>query len=181
MTLKRDSSYPLAVELQDLELVLHYMSSKDVEALLRFAGDLSEHDLLFLRRDVRRLEVIEDWLMEIDAGTVVSILAKHGDEVVGETTIDRNGLQWTSHVAELRVVLARAVRGKGLGRLLAEEALRLAQRSSIEKMIARMTVDQSAAIRVFESLGFKREALMKDHVKDLEGRTHDLVVMSLKV
>ena len=79
------------------------------------------------------------------------------------------------------MVLAPAVRGKGLGRFLAEEALRLAQRSSIEKMIARMTVDQSGAIRVFEGLGFNREALMKDHVKDLEGRTHDLVVMSLKV
>ena len=48
-------------------------------------------------------------------------------------------------------------------------------------MMARLTVDQQAAIAVFEGLGFHQEALLKGHVKDLEGRQHDLVVMSRMV
>ena len=34
------------------------MSSEDQDALLTFARQLSEHDLLFLRRDITRAEVV---------------------------------------------------------------------------------------------------------------------------
>jgi RimJ/RimL family protein N-acetyltransferase len=40
-----------------------------------------------------------------------------------------------------------------------------------------MTVDQQAAIALFESLGFKAEALLRDHVRDVNGKTHDIVVL----
>jgi hypothetical protein len=33
-----------------------------------------------------------------------------------------------------------------------------------------MTVDQQAAIALFESLGFKAEALLRDHVRDVDGK-----------
>ena len=41
-----------------------------------------------------------------------------------------------------------------------------------------MTVDQKGAITVFEGMGFRPEALLRDHVKDRDGRTHDLLVLS---
>ena len=181
MTLRRDTSYPVMVELGDQSIELSHMSSKDTEALLRFAAGLSEHDLLFLRRDIRQLDVIEDWLMEIDSGGVLTILAKQGDDVAGETTIQADSMHWSSHVAELRVVVAQSARGRGLSKLLTAEALKVAGRSGLKKVIARMTVDQKGAIALFRSLGFEREALMRDHVMDLEEKTHDLVVMSLFV
>ena len=40
-----------------------------------------------------------------------------------------------------------------------------------------MTVDQPAAIALFEGLGFKAEALLRDHVRDVDGKTHDIVVL----
>ena len=46
------------------------------------------------------------------------------------------------------------------------------------KMVAQMTVDQRGAIGVFEGLGFRAEALLHDHVKDRDGRTHDIVILS---
>ena len=104
-----------------------------------------------------------------------------GEEVLGEATVHRESWKSTQHVAELRVIVASKARGLGLGRLLTEEALKLACRSGIEKMMARMTVDQKGAIAVFRGLGFEREALMRDHLKDAEGKTHDLVVMSRRV
>ena len=41
-----------------------------------------------------------------------------------------------------------------------------------------MTVDQRSAIAVFQALGFRPEALLSKHVKDWQGVTHDLVVLS---
>ena len=181
MTLTRDAAYPIECALPDFPVVLSHMGSRDIEGLLRFADQLSEHDLLFLRRDIRQLEVLEDWLMDIDSGDVLTILAKHEGEIVGESSVHRDSSGWSAHVAELRVVVSEVARGKGLGKLLTREAMKLAERSSIEKMMARMTVDQKGAIAVFGNLGFHREALMRDHVKDLQGKSHDLVVMSCKV
>jgi hypothetical protein len=48
-------------------------------------------------------------------------------------------------------------------------------------MTAQMTLDQKGAISVFEGLGFKPEALLKDHVRDKAGQKHDLLVLSHEV
>ena len=69
------------------------------------------------------------------------------------------------------------MRGKGLGRLT-QEAFALALELGIEKMVAQMTVDQKGAIAVFEGMGFRPEALLRDHVKDRERKKHDLLVLS---
>ncbi len=180
MPLKRDTSYPLEIEVEGLSVTLSHMGSRDARALMLFSDELSEHDLLFLRRDIRRLEVIEDWLMEIDSGEMMTILARIGEQIVGYGTLQRSHLSWSRHVAEIRVVTAERVRGKGLGRILVVEAIKMAVRSGIEKLMARMTVDQEGAINMFEGLGFEREALLRDHVKDLEGQGHDLILMSCR-
>jgi RimJ/RimL family protein N-acetyltransferase len=51
----------------------------------------------------------------------------------------------------------------------------------IEKLIAHMTVDQHAAIATFESMGYRAEALLRDHVRDRDGTTHDIVILSHRV
>ena len=76
---------------------------------------------------------------------------------------------------------ARAMTRPLVGRLLTEEAFKSALRCGIEKMVARMTLDQGGAIAVFTELGFHQEALLAGHVKDLEGNTHDLVMMTHRV
>ena len=48
----------------------------------------------------------------------------------------------------------------------------------IEKIVAQMTIDQEGAIAVFESLGFRSEGLLRDHVQDKDGRRHDIVILS---
>ena len=40
---------------------------------------------------------------------------------------------------------------------------------------------RSGAIAIFEGLGFKAEALLRDHVKDKAGKNHDIVVLGHNV
>ncbi|MEE2777466.1 MAG: GNAT family N-acetyltransferase [Acidobacteriota bacterium] len=181
MSLEKDPEYPVIRQVADLRFTLTYMSSRDAERVLGFARDLPPHDLLFLRRDITDLDVVEDWLRDIECGEALTILAWMDEVVVGYGTIHRHEPSWSAHVAELRVVVAASARGKGLGRILTQEAFKSALRCGIEKMMARLTVDQEAAIAVFEGLGFHREALLEGHVKDLDGNPHDLVLMSRRV
>lgn len=51
----------------------------------------------------------------------------------------------------------------------------------IEKIIARMTPDQTGARTVFEGLGFRPEGLLRDEVKDRAGKTHDILLMANNV
>jgi RimJ/RimL family protein N-acetyltransferase len=170
--------YPREVRIGDGSVTLRYMTDKDREAALTFARSLPAHDLLFLRRDITRPEVIDYWLNQIERGRIVSLLAETGGKVVGYATVDRGDLSWSPHVAELRVMASEAMRGKGLGQILTQEAFAIALGLGIEKVVAQMTVDQKSAINAFEGLGFRPEAMLRDHVKDREGKKHDLVIMA---
>jgi len=87
-------------------------------------------------------------------------------------------LSWSRHVGELRVLVGPALRGAGLGRQLIQESFLLALELELDKLCAQMTIDQRGAIAVFEELGFRAEALLRNHVKDRDGTSHDLAVLS---
>ena len=111
----------------------------------------------------------------------LSILAEDAEGVAGYSTVNLNELEWTRHVADLRVATAPRARGHGLGRLLAREGFNIALALDIEKLLARMTPDQEGARILFQELGFTPEALLKDHVKDREGNYHDMLLKSCSV
>lgn len=168
---------PCRFEAGGTTLDARLLAPGDAAALLAFAGSLPEHDLLFLRRDITQPRVVAAWLEGNATGSLHTVLATAGDAVVGCATLARDALSWSAHVGDLRVVVAPAWRGKGVGRRLTQECFEIALALGLEKITAQMTVDQRAAIEVFESLGFRAEALLRDHVKDRRGARHDLVVM----
>ena len=171
--------YPAAGTIAGRAVTLRLMGHGDGDAMLAFARGLPEHDLLFLRRDITQPDQIAAWLGEIERGTFTTILLTDDDgAILGYATVDRRDLDWSRHVAELRVLVGPAIRGAGIGRLLTEEAFRIALEMGVDKVIGQMTVDQREAIAVFRSLGFQPEALLRDHVKDRDGNKHDLVVLS---
>jgi ribosomal protein S18 acetylase RimI-like enzyme len=86
--------------------------------------------------------------------------------------------RWTRRVGEIRVQVAPAFRGLGLGRYLSTEIFHLGQARGLKKMAAMMTPDQTGARAAFEKLGFQVEALLQDWVEDRSGRPRDLLVMS---
>lgn len=178
MTSGAARAYPKKIELAGAPITLRPMHAGDRAALLAFARALPGHDLLFLPVDITRPAVIDGWVDAIGRGAVRTLLAECDGAVEGYAAIDRGQLDWSPHVAELRVLVAGSMRGKGLGRVLTQEAFALALELGIEKMVAQMTVDQKGAIAVFEGMGFRPEALLRDHVKDRDGGKHDLLVLS---
>jgi L-amino acid N-acyltransferase YncA len=157
------------------------MGEDDLGPVLQFARSLSDHDLLFLRRDITVAADIVAWLSDVEAGRNFTQMAFQDDRLVGYASVSISHLHWKQHVAELRVLTSPLVRGKGLGRLLTNDAFRLAMDIGVEKMVAQMTPDQEAAVGVFYRLGFEQEARLRAEVRDRDGRKHDLLVLSLDV
>jgi RimJ/RimL family protein N-acetyltransferase len=174
-------SYPRDVKTDAGDIEFRLMASADEAAVLDFARKLPTHDLLFLPRNISEPKVLSAWIKEIEQGAITSLLAIKDGKVVGCGTLVRDPHSWSPHVGEIRMVISLDVRGQGVGRALSQETFALALGAGLEKLSAQMTVDQRAAIAVFESLGFKAEALLRDHVRDADGKTHDIVVLGHNV
>ena len=159
-------------------LELARLQPGDAQALADFVAQLPPHDLLFLRRDISQPKVIAAWMQAIAEGRLHSLAVREAGVLVGCSAIVVDALSWSRHVGELRVLVAPVWRGRGLGRLLVQQCFAQALDLGLEKLVAQMTVDQVAAIAVFEELGFRAEALLRDHVKDRDGQLHDLALLS---
>jgi RimJ/RimL family protein N-acetyltransferase len=170
--------YPRTVACDGADIELRRMGAGDEAAVLAFANRLPAHDLLFMRRDVRQPKVLAAWIRAITEGRVASLLALRGGVVAGTTAIVHDKLSWSPHVGELRIAVSPEDRGKGLGRVLIQECFAMALELGLEKLTALMTIDQKGAVAVFESLGFRPEAMLRSYVKDSAGEAHDIVILS---
>jgi len=174
-------NYPLHVATDAGDVEIRMMGPADEALVLAFAQKLPVHDLLFLPRNISEPKVLAAWNKEIDRGSITSLLAVKSGRVVGCGTIVRDPHSWSPHVGEIRNVVSPDVRGQGVGRALSQETFALALSMGLEKLLVQMTVDQTGAIAIFEGLGFKAEALLHDHVRDLSGQKYDIVVLAHNV
>lgn len=175
------SEYPKTLDCGGTSITLTHFEAQHLGAVKMFAEDLPGHDLLFLARDIKHPKVINAWVDAIADGEISSLIAWDGEKVVGTTAIVRDLLGWSPHVAELRILIAEHMRGKGLGRVLLQHSFADAVDAGAEKLTARMTPDQRGAIALFEEMGFRGEAMLRDHVRDRDGKVHDLAILSLDV
>ena len=175
------SEYPMQLELGGNEFVVRHIVDGDGDLLLEYAQSLPLHDLLYMRRNLSTKEGIDKWFRAVSGGYTYAFAAVHKGKIVGYSSINLTGLDWSSHVADIRVSVAPNVREFGLGRILVREAFKLAVTLGIEIVRASMTPDQKGARALFEELGFKNEAILKDNVKDLDGVYHDMLLMAVNV
>lgn len=177
-----EERYPRSASLRDgHKISLRLMQSGDSAAILDFARSLPADDLLFLRRDITQDAAIEEWMREVERGSTFTVLGFDGDQLLGEGDLHYNAADWTRHLGEIRLLLSPAARGRGLGRVLAEEIYAIAQQLKLELLTARMVLDQAAAQSVFRRLGFQREAVLWDYVIDADGKTHDLLIATRRL
>ncbi|SFN43644.1 GNAT family N-acetyltransferase [Variovorax sp. OV329] len=146
------------------------------QALRSIRPDRATRAFLRLLNLVQSL-VSAAWMSALAHGRMRSLVAFEGDALVGCTAIVIDPLSWSAHVGELRVLVDPSWRGRGLGRVLVQESFALALGLGLDKLVVRMTVDQHGAIALFEELGFRAEAVLRNQVKDREGRLRDLALL----
>jgi RimJ/RimL family protein N-acetyltransferase len=174
--------YPRNVRLSDgKDIEIRAMTAADRDAILAFARQLPEEDLLFLRVDLTEPAVVDEWIANLDRGLSTALVAYDGASLAGYATVHVNPARWTRRVGEIRVNAGPAWRGMGLGRNLTAQIFDIARGMGLKKLAATMTVDQPGAQAAFRRLGFVPEAVLADYVEDRKGRSRDLVIMSYDI
>lgn len=171
--------FPKKVTLKNGEqVVIRALNSKDSPKLMEFFRALPKEDRLFLRGDVTQQKWVDDYVNNIDHTARVPLVAVHQKNVVGNATLYRSRYGWTVHVAKLRVAVARQYQRQGLGTALAKALVKISMSIGIEKMIVEVVDNQISAKCAFEKLGFYQEAILKGHVKDINGKRRNLIIMA---
>ena len=175
-------NYPKSVRLPEGSKVeFRLMQLADRDAILAFARNLPQEDLLFLRVDLTEEAVVDDWMRNLGTGHSNSIVAYDQTGLIGYASVHSNPAPWTRGVGEIRVNVSPDYRGKGLGRVITSQIFDLARTLGLRKLVANMTADQHGAQAAFRRLGFVPEALLADYVEDRNGMPRDLVIMSYTI
>lgn len=175
-------AYPKIVRLKDgAEVTLRPMVKEDVEKLLAFFRKLPDEDRFFLKEDVTDANVIQRWADELDYEKAFPVLAEVGGEIVADATLHIQEWGWSRHVGEVRCVVAREYQRKGLGTIMIRQVFHRALQKGLHKLQASMPDKQVGAMKAFQAIGFKKEAVLKEHALDIKGNKHALIIMTNSV
>jgi len=159
------------------EVVIRGMQENDLDRCCAFFSALPGEHRVFLRTDVTRRQAVEQRIACMRTGRVRRIVALAGDAIVADGVLELAGHGWEDHVGEIRLIVAQSHQRKGLGLLMARELYGIAAEESLEEIVVKMMRPQIAARSIFRKLGFRKEVVLPDFVKDRSGRRQDLVLM----
>lgn len=172
------TGYPKQMTLRDGQsVVIRPLEKEDFERLRAFFQGLPAEDRLYLRHNVSNPDIIRQWTDRIDLEHVVPLVALGGNAIVAQGTLHISTHGWMQHVGHVRLAIAASHQRIGLGSLLARELVSLAEHRGLEKLQAHVIESSAGAVRMFERVGFEKVAVLKDFVKDQNGRNQNLVVM----
>jgi putative acetyltransferase len=107
-------------------------------------------------------------------------VAEAPEGIAGRLSVGRDPHPASSHVADLGLMVAKSHRRRGIGRALLERTVEWARGTGVTKLELHVFPYNEAAIRLYESFGFRREGLRERHYRR-DGELVDAVLMAYEV
>jgi RimJ/RimL family protein N-acetyltransferase len=100
--------------------------------------------------------------------------------LVGRLSLSRDTHPASAHVADLGLMVAKDLRGRGIGTALLRAAVEWARANGIRKLELHVFPWNEGAIAMYEKFGFEREGFRKGHY-NRAGEDVDAILMALRV
>lgn len=174
--------YPKEIKLKDASSCrLRPLRKDDEKAFHQFFLAVPESERMFIKHRVTEPDVIRQWCQNIDLGRNLPLLASMDSKILGAATLHQQLGGWKRHIGRVSVLVLPQYRGRGLARALVTEIAELARGVGLEKVEAEFIGGQEAAIKMFALLGFSNLVRLEDYVKDMQGISHDYILMGLEL
>jgi L-amino acid N-acyltransferase YncA len=156
------------------------LTADDAPALREFFLAIPPEDRTFFFQDVNDPAVAERWAGD-DRSVRRGAFADDDGRLLAFASL-QPGSEWSSHVAEVVLVVGPDARRTGLGRRLAGTMLATALDRGYRKVSVLIPAENTGALEMFRKLGFDQEALLREQLCSPEdGSLHDVVVLAYLV
>lgn len=169
--------------LRGSKCLLRPLCREDLATTLPWRHDVALRNAIFGHRFPVTKENESAWYDRVlgESGkerAIFAICRPDADTALG--TVRLYDIDWISRLAEFGIFLAdAAARGKGMGKQAAALILNYAfDDLNLNRVHLRVAADNQAAIRLYQSLGFTQEGVLRAHIY-VENAYHDVVVMGL--
>jgi L-amino acid N-acyltransferase YncA len=173
--------YPKEIMSKDgTPILLRPLAIEDEQHLSEFFARIPEDERWFLRDNVADPAVMHVWIKNVDYDRILPLVAvrQEDDTIIANVRLHRRPSECLHHIAHLRIMVDPAYRHQRLGTWMLLDTIRLAMSVGIEKLVAEFIAGvEDAAMTAAHKLDFFEEAVLKDYVKDSQGRYRDLVIM----
>jgi len=174
------ADYPKDLELKSgFQCTLRPLDPLDEMAFHEFFLAVPNNEKMFIKHRVSDPAVIHDWCQNIDLGRNLPLLAMVDKQVVGCATLHQQLGGWKRHIGRVSVLVHPKFRGRGLAKTLINEIVEIARSVGLEKVEAEFIADQAGAMKLFGVMGFLPLYRLSDYVKDMQGITHDYLLLGL--
>jgi len=175
--------YPKEVILEDgTGVTIRLTREDDEQKIFEMFQRFSEEDRWFLDDDVSDRKLINSRVKEINRERFNCIVAQLEDRIIALGLLKREHHGSQSHIGTIVISVDPRFRENRLGTWILLDLINLAMEMELQKLMMSLVRDRDAlVIRGIKSLDFFEEARFRDHVKDKDGQTHDLVVMTKRL
>ncbi len=183
METKQIHMYPKVVRCKNLlSVMIQPLEHHHVHALVDMLKALPPEEQALLPCDINDPEYPSQIHQQLDDGSVHRLVAWHGtQEILGSLAMYPGSARWVQHTARITQVTHPAFRRAGIGMVLLDEVLNMAEDHGIKKVYSELTDMHKIAISMVKGIGFKREAVLKEHMLDDAGNAHNLYIYALSV
>lgn len=174
--------YPKTVKIKNGNTVkLKILKTDNLESLVEFFQSLPLEDRMYLRSDVMNRKYIMRRFGHMNYDLMYPVIAVDDDRIIAIGTLFRAEFGWMRNLGEIRCVVSPKYKRNGLCTILVRELFLQAVSKDLFKVQAEIMEEQKSALKAFERMGFKKEAILKNHVTDIKGQRRNLVIMSLDI
>lgn len=166
-----------------MSLVIRHASATDLPAITRIYNEAVIERIATADTTQRSLEDRAEWFRQFNDRFPIWVGTHQdtGDEVVAYGVLyqysPRDGYRYA---AENGVYVARAVRGKGYGRVMLKHVVLEARRIGFRYVLAKIFSHNEPSLKLHAELGFNDLGLQKNIV-EMDGRWYDVMLMDLRM
>ncbi|MFH1115939.1 MAG: GNAT family N-acetyltransferase [Pseudomonadota bacterium] len=173
--------YPKEIMSKDgTPILIRPLVKEDEQALMEFFSRIPEEERWFLRDNIADPDIMREWIRNLDFRRVLPLVAVREEDntIIANIRLHRRPSECLSHIAHLRIVVDPAYRNQRIGSWMLLDAVKLAMRMGIEKLVAEFVAGvEDAAMHAAYKMDFFEQAILKDYVKDRRGKYRDLIIM----
>ena len=158
------------------------MIPDDADALLEFFRGISKEERFYLKDDVPSPRVIGQWISQLDYWRVLPLVVTIDARVIADATLHHGRAGARRHTGEVRVLVHPDYADQDVAGIVLGDLIRIAFTRGLEKLVFEVVAGiEESARSMAETVGFIPAGSLRDHVKDIDGTPHDLVILELDV